>query len=118
MDIHIKDSNIKFAAWAIGIAFTTYFAANALYVEHPEAAVTEKDLREAIDMARSDQLAEVAEHYLRESRSRELTSGEKFRYDISVRRQCRLDAKMKSQTLSDLTLAMKECDELEPLKEL
>lgn len=118
MDIHIKDSNIKFAAWAIGIAFTAYFTANSLYVEHPEAEITREDLQEAIDVARSDQLGEVANYYRQASKTRDLTSAEKFRYNIVVRRQCRIDAKMKSNSTTEFTIAMKECDELDPIGEL
>ena len=58
MDIHIDDSKIKFAAWAIGIAFTAYFAANSLYVEHPEAASTTEF---TIAMKECDELDPIGE---------------------------------------------------------
>jgi len=116
--IEFDDKPIKFAVWAVTVAFGLYFTANSLYVEHPEAKVTQADLIEKIELAEADRYAEVAEHYRIEGFERNLTSGERFRYNLVVKAECRINAKLESQTTEDLMVKLEECKDLTPVEDL
>lgn len=88
--IEFEDSTMKFAVWAIGVAFTAYFAANELYIENHEMQIERKDFSTKVLMAESTRYAEVANYYRNEMKSRDLTEAEWARLELVETQQCRI----------------------------
>lgn len=103
LEIDTSSKTIKFAAWAIGAAFTAYFAANALYIENHEMEKTDREFRTKVLMSESTRYAEVATYYRNEMKSRDLTEAEWARLELVEKQQCRI-----RNTLADKELEL--CD--------
>ena len=90
MHIEIKDQHLKFTAWAIGIAFSLYFAANSLYIENHEMDAEKTDFNTKVLMSESTRYAEIAKYYRDEMKLRELTEAEWARLELVEKQQCRI----------------------------
>ena len=90
MQIEVKNEHIKFVAWAIGLAFSVYFAANALYIENHEMDKEKTDFNTKVLMSESTRYAEIAKYYRDEMKKRDLTEAEWARLELVETQQCRI----------------------------
>ena len=88
--IEFDDKIPKFVVWAVGIAFSVYFAANALYIEHHEMELEKIDFNTKVMMSESARYAEVAKQYRDEMKTRELTEAEWAILELVEKQQCRI----------------------------
>lgn len=95
--IEFDDRIPKFVVWAVGICFTVYFAANALYIENHEMKMAEEDFITQLKLSESTRYAEVAKYYNDEAKSRSLTEAEEARLDLVEEAQCRIRQQLKGE---------------------
>ena len=92
--IEFDDTIPKFVVWAVGIAFTVYFAANALYIENHELAYEKEDFNRKIIMAESARYMELIQYYADKG---ELTEAEQMRLSNVNYMHCRLSKELAEQ---------------------
>ena len=88
--LEFDDTIPKFVVWAVGLCFTIYFAANALYIENHEMETEKASMSQRILMSESTRYAQIAKYYRDEMQVRGLSEAEKARLQLVEREQCRI----------------------------